>query len=59
MKKIIIIATEPSGDYLGYKLISSLKKENKEIQFFGIGGEQMTKLGLKSIIPISKLSVNG
>ena len=59
MKKIIIIATEPSGDYLGYKLISSLKKKNKEIQFFGIGGEQMTKLGFKSIIPISKLSVNG
>lgn len=59
MKKIFIIATEPSGDYLGFKLISSLKKENKEIQFFGIGGEQMIKLGFKSIIPISKLSVNG
>lgn len=59
MKKIIIIATEPSGDYLGYKLISSLKKKNKKIQFFGIGGNLMGKLGLKSIIPINKLSVNG
>lgn len=58
-KKIIIIATESSGDYLGYKLINSLNKYDKNIKFYGIGGLLMEKSNFKSLIPIEKLAVNG
>ncbi|MDC3091398.1 lipid-A-disaccharide synthase [Rickettsiales bacterium] len=58
-KKIVIIATEPSGDYLGSKLMIELKKKNPNIMFYGIGGELMYQNGINSIIPIKKLSVNG
>ena len=58
-QKIIIIATEPSGDYLGSELIKEIQKKNPNIKFYGIGGELMIKNGLDSIIPIKELSVNG
>ncbi len=58
-KKIVILATEPSGDFLGFKLIKSLKQKDKNILFYGIGGEKMLSVGLKSWFPISNLSVNG
>ena len=45
--KIIILATEPSGDFLGAKLIKNLKK-NKKAVISGVGGEQMTSEGFKS-----------
>ena len=57
--KIVITATEPSGDYLGSELIKEIKKKNPNIKFYGIGGELMSKNGLNSIIPIKELSVNG
>ena len=58
-KKIIILATESSGDFLGYKLIQSLKRIDKNIKFYGIGGDQMQTLDFKSIIPLRQLAVNG
>tara|TARA_X000000950_G_scaffold285064_2_gene389780 strand:+ start:38327 stop:39433 length:1107 start_codon:yes stop_codon:yes gene_type:complete len=58
-KKIFIIATEPSGDLLGSKLISSLKKKDNNIQFFGVGGDMMKSVGFKSIVPIKAIAVNG
>ena len=58
-KKIIILATEPSGDLLGSKLIKSLKEKDKNILFYGIGGEKMQSIGFKSWFSISYLSVNG
>ena len=38
--RIVILATEPSGDFLGSKLIKNLKK-NKKVVISGVGGEQM------------------
>ena len=58
-KKIVILATEPSGDLLGSKLIKSLKKIDKNIIFYGIGGERMQSNGFKSWFPIYNLSING
>ena len=58
-KKIIVLATEPSGDLLGSKLIKSLKEKDKNILFYGIGGEKMQSTGFKSWFSISNLSVNG
>ena len=57
---IYMIATEPSGDAIGSFLIESLKKKNKKIKIYGIGGQKMIKSGLKkSLFPIKKLSIFG
>lgn len=53
--KIFIIAGEVSGDVLG----GTIMQDMKDVQFVGIGGENMIKAGLKSIFPMSDLAVMG
>jgi len=59
MKKIFLIAGEPSGDILGAKLMAAIKTEDQDISFYGIGGEQMTKQGLDSLFDMQELSIMG
>ncbi len=54
-KKIFIIAGEVSGDVLGAKIMH----EMSGIEFVGIGGINMCKEGLRSLFPMSDLSVMG
>ena len=54
----MIIAGEASGDQHGSKLMNSINKISTS-KFVGIGGLQMTKAGLSSLFPISKMSVMG
>ncbi len=56
--KIVILATEPSGDFLGSQLIRHLKKK-RNVEIFGIGGEQMKLVGLQSWVPIEKFNAIG
>ena len=56
--RIVILATEPSGDFLGSKLIKKLKK-NKKVLISGVGGEQMKVEGLKSWVPINQFNAIG
>lgn len=53
--KIFIIAGEVSGDVLGSKIM----QEMPGVDFVGIGGQNMTAKGLKSLFPMSDLSVMG
>lgn len=53
--KIFIIAGEVSGDVLGAKIMH----EMSGVDFVGIGGQNMTSKGLKSLFPMSDLSVMG
>ena len=53
--KIFIIAGEVSGDVLGAKII----REMPGVSFVGVGGQNMAALGMKSLFPISDLSVMG
>ena len=53
--KIFIIAGEVSGDILGAKIIN----EMPNVDFVGVGGENMKRAGLKSLFPISDLAVMG
>ena len=53
--KIFIIAGEVSGDVLGARVMRRMKNT----EFVGIGGENMATCGLKSIFPMSDLSVMG
>ena len=58
MKKLYVIAGEPSGDFLGAGIISELMKiEN--LQIFGIGGKLMENAGLQSLFDIKEISVGG
>lgn len=57
--KIYLIAGEPSGDLLGSRLMRSMRKKDKNIEFFGVGGDTMEAEGLKSLYDISDLAVMG
>jgi lipid-A-disaccharide synthase len=59
MKPILIIAGEHSGDNLGAGLMKALLENSQEIEFFGIGGEQMKALGLESLANMEELTVIG
>ena len=56
--KIVIITTEPSGDYLGFHLIKSLKKK-KNISLYGVGGKLMKSQNFKSWVPIEQFNTIG
>ena len=54
-KRIFIIAGEVSGDVLGGRIMT----EMHDAEFIGVGGENMQAAGLKSLFPMSDLSVMG
>lgn len=56
--KVGIVAGEYSGDRLGAKIISGLKKTH-DVQLYGVGGPKLSQEGLKSIFDYSKLHVMG
>ena len=56
----MLVAGEPSGDALGAPLMRALRAASADpLEFTGIGGEEMTREGLYSIIAMSDLSVMG
>ena len=58
--KIFIIAGEASGDILGADFMNSFIKRNKDVSFYGVGGEEMNKVkGFKSLFDISDIAVMG
>ena len=58
--KIFIIAGEDSGDKLGSAIMDSLiAATDDSLNFVGIGGNGMTSRGLRSLFPMSELSVMG
>jgi lipid-A-disaccharide synthase len=57
---IYSVAGEASGDQVGAKVIAVLRDEFKDnIRFEGVGGTAMDKQGLKSLFPMTELSVMG
>ena len=54
--KIFIIAGEVSGDVLGAKIMQEMPEN---VRFVGIGGQNMISAGLKTLFPMSDLSVMG
>ncbi|MHC8509610.1 MAG: lipid-A-disaccharide synthase [Rhodospirillales bacterium] len=59
MKRIFIIAGEPSGDLLGARVMAALKARSPDTAFSGVGGPAMAAEGLKSLFPMSELAVMG
>jgi lipid-A-disaccharide synthase len=44
--KIVLVACEASGDFLGATLIEALKRIYPQAQFAGVGGRAMREAGL-------------
>ena len=59
MKKIFIVTGEASGDKLASKVISNLNKLNSNIEYLSVGGENLKKLGIKSIYDLKEITYLG
>ena len=59
MKKIFILTGEASGDKLASEVILNLKKINPEINYLSVGGENLKKLGVKSIYNLKEITYLG
>ena len=59
MKKIFILTGEPSGDKLASKVIQEFKKDNSEIEYLSVGGENLNALGIKSIYDLKDITYIG
>lgn len=58
-KKIMIVAGEASGDMHGAALVHEMSKINPSLNFYGIGGSQLEKMGVKLFVNNSSLAVMG
>ncbi len=57
---IYLIAGEPSGDFLGGRLMAALKERSGgAVRFAGIGGEAMAAEGLASRVKLDELAIMG
>ncbi|NOZ08903.1 MAG: lipid-A-disaccharide synthase [FCB group bacterium] len=56
---IFLIAGEPSGDQHGGLLMQALKQKCPEVRFKGIGGPEMRRAGLTSLVPLERMAVMG
>ena len=59
MKKIFILTGEPSGDKLASKVIQEFKKDNSDIEYLSVGGENLKALGIKSIYDLKDITYIG
>ena len=56
---IFILAGEESGDFYGANLMRYIKQQNPNIVFSGIGGKNMEKQSLESMVQLEKIAVMG
>ncbi|NQU74415.1 MAG: lipid-A-disaccharide synthase [Candidatus Omnitrophica bacterium] len=59
MKKIMLLAGEPSGDLHGSNLASELKKASSQVELLGTGGEKMKHAGVKLFFDLKDLAMTG
>ena len=55
----MIVAGEASGDIYGANLVVALKKLTPDITFFGLGGPEMEKVGVRVLYQVSTIAVVG
>jgi lipid-A-disaccharide synthase len=63
--RVALVAGEPSGDQLGFKLMRALSEQTAGsvdflgVDFLGVGGDAMAAEGLKSLFPLTDVAVMG
>jgi len=58
-KSVMVIAGEASGDIHGSRLVRAMKEKNSALFFSGIGGRDLRKEGVKTLVNSEELSVVG
>jgi lipid-A-disaccharide synthase len=58
-RKILLVAGEVSGDLHGSYLVEAIHRIDPEIQFFGVGGEGLKRVGMRLLHHSQSLSVVG
>ena len=58
MKKIFILTGEPSGDKLASTIISKLQKDKTDVEYLCVGGDNLKKLGIRSIFDLKDITEN-
>ena len=56
MKKIFILTGEPSGDKLASTIISKLQKDKTDVEYLCVGGDNLKKLGIRSIFDLKDIT---
>lgn len=59
MKRILIIAGEASGDHHAAKLVTAVRQQNPQVEFFGMGGPAMAAAGVDILIDNRNMAVVG
>ncbi len=59
MKRVMLVAGEASGDLHAAKLAAGVLAKRSDVQFFGIGGNEMRKAGVDVLIDSADLAVVG
>jgi len=59
MKKIFVLTGEPSGDRLASTAISKIQKDNNDIEYLSVGGVNLEKIGIKSIVELKEITYLG
>ncbi len=59
MSLVYLLAGETSGDVLGARLITALRRARPHLEFHGVGGPRMAEQGLRSLFPMQDLAVMG
>tara|TARA_B100000963_G_scaffold13639_1_gene10523 strand:+ start:1174 stop:2304 length:1131 start_codon:yes stop_codon:yes gene_type:complete len=59
VKKIFILTGEASGDKLASKVIEQLKKTNSNIEYLSVGGENLKKIGIRTIYDLKDITYLG
>ncbi len=59
VKKIFIVAGDPSGDLHGANLVNALREISSQIEISGLGGERMERAGVKLLDKLTELAIVG
>ena len=59
MSRVLVAAGEASGDLHAARLISSLRRSVPDLDLFGLGGNELVKVGMVQVADSSEISVVG
>lgn len=58
-KRLFLVSTETSGDLLGARMVSALKKDIPDLQLSGVGGEGLLAEGMQAHYQVRDFNVMG
>ncbi len=59
MRKMFILTGEASGDKLASRVINDLNKLNSNIEYLSVGGDNLKKIGIRSIYDLKEITYLG